>query len=561
MTEEKETRPLRLVTGLTNIATFVKTTIALLLLLNLLGLLSGVVMAYDESFKGELKLVKKLDPDEMMAYFGLQYLLNDYQKKQFLSLKSRPEREKWIEQFWAEQDPTPGTEINEKRIEHEKRVKLARKLFGIKKPPGWDRRGEVLIRFGFPTTRERIWADINFHGMTPPGEVWYYKKLNMIVAFQNYNLKGEYIFAITPYGRSATRELERVKNVIDLLKNHVLQPIYPLQYMDYDEIKDLVDYNPDEIDYLGDRDILAETPKDLIAQIEEEKKEEAINNFYKYMEEKPTIYSYELKEKPLPLYFDITTFHGGGNKLRIEVNFEVPTEELRLVRSKGTLSGEVELNVVVRDMEMNEIARGRDYIRVRFAEEKTSKGPSLLPGKVTLTLEPGYYRFGLQATDKNSNRVGGYRTSVLISPIKGAPYISDILFASSITESEYGEKFQKGNLYVVPHPMHAYMKPKPIKFYFEIYNLKTDADGIAYYRIEYKIIPKSKRRKGPVLEEVPSVISSSFETSGYGSTQIQHLSISTENLWEGIFELSIKVTDRITFQKFERKTRFSILEQ
>ncbi|OQX84830.1 MAG: hypothetical protein B6D63_03665 [Candidatus Latescibacteria bacterium 4484_7] len=516
--------------------------------------------AYSESFKGELKLVKRLTPKEQIYYFGLQYLLNKYQKRQYLSISDKREREEWIERFWAENDPTPTTPINERKMEHEKRVRLARRLFGMKKPPGWDKRGETLIRFGLPTARVRTWADISFYGMKPPGEIWYYKKLNMIIPFQNFNLKGEYIYAITPYGRSSRRELDRLQNVTDLLKNGVLQEVYPTEYMNFDEIKDLVDFNPEQIDYIADRDLKAETPTDMIARIEDEKKREAMNNFYKYMKEKPTIYSFELKHESMPLYFDVTSFRGGEAVLRTEINFEVPTKDIRFVERNGKLSGRVKLSALVRDIDMKPVASGTDEIEVTFDGKDVSKGPSLLPGKITLSLKPGYYRLGLEAQDENSDRFASYKTNIQLRPIEGDPYISDILFASSIKESESGEKFQKGNLNVVPHPIHAYRKGNPLSFYFEIYNLKTDEKGMSFYKVKYRINPITKRRKGPVLEEVPTTVSSSFETSGYGPTQFHHLSIATDNLWKGIFELVVTVTDRISFKTFEKRTRFSIVE-
>jgi hypothetical protein len=59
---------------------------------------------------------------------------------------------------------------------------------------------------------------------------------------------------------------------------------------------------------------------------------------------------------------------------------------------------------------------------------------------------------------------------------------------------------------------------------------------------------------------MPTNISSSFETSGYGSTQAQRLAIATENLWEGSFKLIVTVTDRRTFKTATKSAKFSILE-
>ncbi|UCF04805.1 MAG: GWxTD domain-containing protein [bacterium] len=513
-----------------------------------------------ESFTGETRLLKKLDPVERLTYFGLQYLMNNHQKRHYLSRPTRRERDEWIDQFWVDLDPTPTTEENERRTEHERRVALARRLFKMKKAPGWDKRGETLIRFGMPSYRAKTWGNIGFYEVTPPGEVWHYESLDMIISFQNFSLKGEYIYSIEPYGKSSRRELDRVKNVFDLLYYGILQPILPTEYMDYDEIKDLVDFNPDDIDYIADQDVRIEQSRDLIAGWEREKTEKKINNFYKYMKEKPTIYSFEMNRELLTVFFDVTSFKGGPEQLRTEVNFAIPASEIFFLKEADSLECEVTLRVQVRDINTKPISYGEDVIRAIQRGGETFVGPSFLPGQAILTLEPGYYRLGIEAVDTYSGRRGVLRTNLELRPFGESLAISDIQFASTITETEETRKFLKGNVQVIPHPLHAYRIPFPVSFYFEIYGLKTNKEGLAYYAVEYRIVALQKRRRGPVFEEIAPAITSRFETTGYGSTQTQTLSIATENLWEGPFKLTVVVTDRRTRESVEKDAKFSILD-
>lgn len=516
--------------------------------------------AMKDSFPGEIKFMQRLGSEERLAYFGIQYSMNKHQRRAFLSIPGAAERAAWLERFWIERDPTPATPENERKIEHEKRVALARKLFGMKKAPGWDKRGEMLIRYGLPTDRTQTWGSVGFYDMTPPGEIWYYESLDMIVQFQNTNLKGEYFFASDPVGRSSRRELDRLQNVTDVLKYGVMKDLYPLQYMSPDEVKDLVDFNPDDIDYVADVETRMIALKDRIAVIEKEKLQKKINNFYANMDERPIVYSFELNQQLLPLYFDVTAFRGGERMLRTEINFEVPVNEIAFMQRGGTNVAEVEFRVLVRDINMKEIASGADVIRPTISGEKYT-GPSLLPGQVVLALAPGYYRIGIEAHDRGSERRAVLTTNLELSTFDGSPAVSDIQFASSIRETEDNQRFVKGALQVVPHPVHAYRTPFPLSAYFEIYGLDTDREGLAYYRIEYRIIPLEKRRRGPVFEEVSAAISSSFETNGYGSMQPQHLSIATENLWEGSFRFIVTVTDRRTGRAATRTEDFSILKK
>ncbi|MCK4236203.1 MAG: hypothetical protein KAX38_03725, partial [Candidatus Krumholzibacteria bacterium] len=141
-----------------------------------------------------------------------------------------------------------------------------------------------------------------------------------------------------------------------------------------------------------------------------------------------------------------------------------------------------------------------------------------------------------------------------------SPAISDIQFASSIEETEENLKFVKGNLQVVPYPLHIYRIPFPLLLYFEIYGLDTDNKGLAFYTVEYSIVPLKKRRKGPVLEDIPPAIISRFEATSYGPRQAQRISIATENLWEGPFKLIVSVMDRRTLKESKKTANFSILD-
>lgn len=514
-----------------------------------------------EAFRGELAAIRALGAEERLAYFGLQYLMNDHQKRHYLSLETAEERERWMESFWIDRDPTPATPENERRTEHELRVALARRLFGMKKAPGWDKRGETLIRWGMPSSRTETHGTIGFYEFTPPGEIWYYRAFDMIVQFSNFNLKGEFFYASEPVGRSSRREIDRIKNISDLAKYGVLQDLYPIEYMSPDEVKDLADWNPDEIDYVASPDLrmAAATFKDLIGRWEAEKFKRAVDNFYVYRKNHPAVYSFEINQSILPLYFDVASFRGGDRTIRTEISFEVPASEMLFVQREGYLAAEVLFAVLVRDLENRVVAADSDLVSPRMPEGAPA-GSALVPGQVVLALEPGYYRIGIEAHDRGSGRRAAYRTNLELEPFASSPSVSDIQFASGISESEAGGRFRKGALQVVPHPARVYRRPFPLSIYFEIYGLDLSPEGMAYYRVEYRIVPLDRRRAGLALAEMPPAMSSSFETSGYGGAQPQRLSIATDNLQEGRYRLVVTVTDRRSFRTAARFEDFAVLK-
>lgn len=99
-------------------------------------------------------------------------IIQPEEKKVFLLLASDREREIFIETFWRQRDPTPGTPLNEYKEEHIERFDYANEHFRRDSPrEGWmTDRGRFYIILGPPVSVERF---DNQKGLYP-AEVWYY---------------------------------------------------------------------------------------------------------------------------------------------------------------------------------------------------------------------------------------------------------------------------------------------------------------------------------------------------------------------------------------------------
>src|SRR5262245_57685767 len=71
--------------------------------------------------KGELPLTE----DHKKWLDLVHWIISDYEKSAFLSLKSNEDRDKFVAAFWENRDPTPGTEKNEFKEEHTRRFEYA----------------------------------------------------------------------------------------------------------------------------------------------------------------------------------------------------------------------------------------------------------------------------------------------------------------------------------------------------------------------------------------------------------------------------------------------------
>ncbi len=95
--------------------------------------------------------ISNLNPEERALYeeigrFASREELDEYART------SGAKREAFLKRFWNGRDPDLSTPVNERLLEHYRRVWYARQNFAGGRQP-WDMRGEVYVRFGEPDHR------------------------------------------------------------------------------------------------------------------------------------------------------------------------------------------------------------------------------------------------------------------------------------------------------------------------------------------------------------------------------------------------------------------------
>jgi GWxTD domain-containing protein len=79
------------------------------------------------------------------------YIITDAERAAFRRLTTDQQREQFIEQFWRDRDPTPGTAYNEFKVEHYRRISYAKERFGAGQLAGrTNPRGRIYIIYGPP---------------------------------------------------------------------------------------------------------------------------------------------------------------------------------------------------------------------------------------------------------------------------------------------------------------------------------------------------------------------------------------------------------------------------
>ena len=142
------------------------------------------------------------------------YIIDGRERTAFLSLKTDPEREHFIKQFWDRRNPTPGGPDNAFRNEHYRRIGFAVMHYGWQAVPGWKTdRGRIYITFGPPDEIE-FHTDgqpggLNLEATNAPTEEWLYHSIkdvgsNVIMEFVDTARTGEFRMTMDPNADKGT---------------------------------------------------------------------------------------------------------------------------------------------------------------------------------------------------------------------------------------------------------------------------------------------------------------------------------------------------------------------
>jgi len=132
----------------------------------------SIMLAAEYAVSLQGKKLKDL-PEKYKNFLNItDYIMMPEEREVFFELANDRERDVFIDVFWKQRDPTPGTPENEYRETHLQRFTEATKKYGYgTSRPGWmTDMGRIYIILGPPVSIERFEAT---HGLYP-AQVWYY---------------------------------------------------------------------------------------------------------------------------------------------------------------------------------------------------------------------------------------------------------------------------------------------------------------------------------------------------------------------------------------------------
>ena len=131
-------------------------------------------MVYLQSEGGEVEELTEDQRTSLSYYRHIKWLAEESALKTYEALKSLEARDKFLKVFWRRVDPTPGTDVNEKLIEHIRRMRYSQNNFsGGHQEEGYDTdKGRVYVTYGGPSDRDYRSAVDSIK----PYEIWTYEE-------------------------------------------------------------------------------------------------------------------------------------------------------------------------------------------------------------------------------------------------------------------------------------------------------------------------------------------------------------------------------------------------
>ena len=532
-----------------------------------------------------------LSTRERMPYEDISLFASGGETEAFRQVTGR-DRQAFLNRFWKRRDPTPITEVNERRVEHFRRVAYAREYFGSTVFP-WDRRGEVYVRYGTPSHKS---ASRDRRRESHPEDWAIKQRLLDRVDWAAEILLSDYAASdgdsLTHRGAGAERAQRQLDRQFQRLYSRSSErnqkseqirkraesamaigglgiflgrPIFPIQdrraweYWIYPGLGEGVEIvfrqMPGAPDGVFDYAVLpAEMatkmrhlwgpliPEQIISQAPRE------------------IYVPAFLAEPLYYAAYPATFRGLGDSTRVEIYYGFPASAL-------TRDGEdVRINrgAVLYNAKGDPVFKASNRVVLRV-----DSNTGIIPDVIALDVPPGSYYLAVQAIEERSGRTQVYGMPLRVPAYRqGRLRLSDIEMAASIEQSSKDGLFVKQNLEVIPLATRHYTQQHLVYLYYEIYGLSRDAFGQTNYQISYRLKPRSGQSFGAKMlnslgklvgiDQNDEQIAISYDQTGDASNVVNYLALDLSGSEPGEYIIEVAAMDHRDGQKVTKTTSFKL---
>jgi GWxTD domain-containing protein len=486
-------------------------------------------------------VVRLRDPETLRDLFlEIQDIATPQEKKEYESLPLE-KKGLFFKKFWKSRDPTPLTEVNERYIEHFRRVQFARSMFPSVLPPYYDDRGRIYVKYGQPDGRHVS----TMSGMkVRDNESWSYEK----------SIARGLVFDFVESGGG-------FRLVQDLSQAAIAGVDYSERlYMAallYEERANTLggSYNRFSLG-LKENDLVDFVNMKMAAQAEAPVE----------------VFHYDYHADPLPFQVRMAQFRGDSGKTRVEIYHSVIARDLAFHPYMGNrYISSVVTTVAIFDTLYDEVKRKSKRVHVIARSRDQIQAISNLD-QIDFQLAPqSLYHVVIQKENPEGNKLGIRKYLLAVRDFRGDSLeISDLEIAYQIGVVERKDQFVKGDLRILPYTFRQHNRRSPITVYYEIYNLKLDEKGKSKYRIDYKITSLTQKEGGlkKLFRTIGKLfgagkigsITASYDREGAQRDEQEYISFDLQKMPPGIVQIAVSVTDLLSGQKAESRTRIELID-
>jgi GWxTD domain-containing protein len=525
-------------------------------------------------------------------------------------------REEFLRRFWARRDPDLITPINERLLEHYRRVWYACQNFSEGKQP-WDRRGEIYVRFGEPDHRSRS-NMVNFRQSLEVQRV----KERMAQALYGKDAEvGTYIGPVYPVkgprhydlaftaGEHLAGELARLRNEREAIERRTAEggaegqtaqegPSAQEETEQFNvggmgvegnfsatataqEGTSLVRWESWVYTKVGGGIEITFTdelgtgnfdyaPQVLDARVSPERLQKF--NWYaprrlaeRAVATAPDYYTPRVDAPPFKFYYDVADFRGAQEgRSALEVYYGIPRMAGRYFPEQDSTRMVVERQVALLDLETGATYRTQSELVFQGAGDLAREPGAFVPDVARLEVPPGRYRLEVSAKDRLSGKMGTYRQDVQVADYaKGRLRLSSLELAWQVSQGQEGDKFTRHGMRIIPLPTRMFRKGQNVFAYYEVYNLQPDASGLTHHSVEYTI----KTEGGGIFSKVfsgfagkrPEVAVSQAQ-AGTQEAEYRYIELDLQGMTPGKCTLTVTVKDLNSGQAVARELAFTMAE-
>ena len=400
------------------------------------------------------------------------YLIASLEKEVFSKLQTDRERDLFIEAFWKQRDPTPGTPENEFKKEHYRRINYVNHFFGRGTPiPGWRTdRGRVYIILGEPNDIQRYEGKTQIY----PAEIWFYQGKTEYGLPAGFNL----VF----FKKGFTGEYKLYSPIQDGPQS-LMTSYYgdPLDYLS--AFKQLQEIEPElamvSLSLIpGDESAAMGHPSlssDLLIQKVETSAIRQVEEKYaqKFLEYKDIVeveytanyidsdHTIKVIKEPSGVYF---------------VHYAIEPERLTVNEYENRYSTTLKLNGTVTDSEGNRIFQFEKDISLNLnREQMMSLSHSPLSIRDMFPLIPGNYKISILVKNEASKEFTSIERNLVIPEEETAFQMTSIILAYRASEKKPGDQrlkpFQLGNNQMFFQSNNVFLKNDDLIVAFQIHGL------------------------------------------------------------------------------------------